>query len=120
MMTSFCFPHPTSTYPKDLLGRDNQMKLDYDIIHWSSSSSGYAPERIKVDNPTDQSSRWQSISKDNDEYLILRLERPAIVNVIHFGKFHRSHVCTVKTFRVELGMAIDDLRPALFGNEERQ
>lgn len=34
------------------------------------------------------------------QYLILKLEKPAILKKIYFGKFHKSHPCNLKDFKI--------------------
>ena len=57
------------------------------------------------DNPSDQSSRWSSETNTPPQYVILKLEKPAIVTKITFGKYERTHSCNLKHFKV-FGMAI--------------
>uniref|UniRef100_A0A8C2YHZ8 Muskelin N-terminal domain-containing protein n=1 Tax=Chinchilla lanigera TaxID=34839 RepID=A0A8C2YHZ8_CHILA len=53
-----------------------------------------------MDKPNDQSSRCSSESSYPPQYLILKLERPAIVQNITFGKYEKMHVCNLKKFKV--------------------
>uniref|UniRef100_A0A8C5P2A1 Muskelin N-terminal domain-containing protein n=1 Tax=Jaculus jaculus TaxID=51337 RepID=A0A8C5P2A1_JACJA len=62
--------------------------LPYARRKWNSFSSW----NILVDKPNDQSSRWSSESNYPPQYLILKLERPAIVQNITFGKYEKTHV----------------------------
>lgn len=41
------------------------------------------------------------------QYLVLKLERPAIVETITFGKYEKTHVCNLKKFKV-FGGPTDD------------
>ena len=34
------------------------------------------------------------------QYLILKLDKPAILRKIHFGKYHKAHPCNLKDFKI--------------------
>ncbi|XP_068526202.1 muskelin isoform X2 [Anas acuta] len=87
--------------------------LGYGLHRWSSFSSSYLPENILVDKPNDQSSRWSSESNYPPQYLILKLERPAIVQSITFGKYEKTHVCNLKKFKVFGGMNEENMTDLL-------
>ncbi|KAM6385179.1 muskelin isoform 9-T12 [Alca torda] len=87
--------------------------LGYTLHRWSSFSSTYLPENILVDKPNDQSSRWSSESNYPPQYLILKLERPAIVQSITFGKYEKTHVCNLKKFKVFGGMNEENMTDLL-------
>ena len=38
------------------------------------------------------------------QFLVLRLQQPAIVSSILFGKYEKSHACNLRKFRVHGGM----------------
>lgn len=57
-----------------------------------------------VNRPSDQSSRWSSDSNNPPQFLTLKLERPAIVKTITFGKYEKTHVCNLKKFKVFGGL----------------
>uniref|UniRef100_A0A182PSZ4 F5/8 type C domain-containing protein n=1 Tax=Anopheles epiroticus TaxID=199890 RepID=A0A182PSZ4_9DIPT len=82
-------------------------KLDYDIYKYSSYSSSYLPENIREDNPSNQTSRWSSNTNTPPQYLILKLERPAIVTKIKFGKYEKTHVCNLRKFKILGGLEED-------------
>ncbi|XP_052287065.1 muskelin-like isoform X2 [Dreissena polymorpha] len=63
---------------------------------------------IYLDKPSDQSSRWSSDSNHPPQFLVLKLEQPAIVGSITFGKYEKTHVCNLKKFKVFCGLS-DDL-----------
>ncbi|XP_009958218.1 PREDICTED: muskelin-like, partial [Leptosomus discolor] len=46
-------------------------------------------------------------------YLILKLERPAIVQSITFGKYEKTHVCNLKKFKVFGGMNEENMTDLL-------
>ncbi|XP_058830933.1 muskelin isoform X1 [Topomyia yanbarensis] len=79
-------------------------KLEYDIYKYSSYSSSYLPENIREDNPTNQTSRWSSNTNSPPQFLILKLERPAIVTKIKFGKYEKTHVCNLRKFKILGGL----------------
>ena len=62
-----------------------------------------------TDRPGDQFSRWSSESTNPDQFLILKLNKPAIVEKIIFGKFEKTHVCNVKKFKVFGGLQPDQV-----------
>ena len=47
------------------------------------------------------------------QYLILKLERPAIVQSITFGKYEKTHVCNLKKFKVFGGMSEENMTELL-------
>ncbi|XP_014398356.1 PREDICTED: muskelin isoform X5 [Myotis brandtii] len=74
------------------------------------------PSRLRnilVDKPNDQSSRWSSESNYPPQYLVLKLERPAIVQNITFGKYEKTHVCNLKKFKVFGGMNEENMTELL-------
>ncbi|XP_064106746.1 muskelin-like [Macrobrachium nipponense] len=83
--------------------------LKYSIHKYSTFSANFVPENILEDKPTDQSSRWSSDSNNPPQYLILKLEHPAVVKTITFGKYEKTHVCNVKKFRVYGGLSDDNM-----------
>lgn len=74
--------------------------LDYDIFEYSSQTRNHDAENIKIDDPTDSTSRWSSVSNDDGQYLILKLKKKAIVTGIYFGKFQKVHVCNIKEMKI--------------------
>jgi len=80
--------------------------LKFSIFRFSSYSSSYVPDNIRINRPSDQSSRWSSDTTDSPQYLVLKLEHLAITQTITFGKFEKSHVCNLKKFKVY--GAVDD------------
>ncbi|XP_068714480.1 muskelin-like isoform X2 [Montipora foliosa] len=78
--------------------------LTYTIHKCSSYSSNYLPTNILVDNPNDQSSRWSSDSNYPPQFLILKLEKPAIAMTVTFGKYEKTHVCNLKKFKIYGGL----------------
>lgn len=103
-----------SNGPDILLGRNVLAQhvqhfevLPYTIHSWSSHSSQYHPVNITDNKPTEQASRWSSDSNNRFQYLTLKLDRPAVINAITFGKFHKMHVCNLKEFKIYGGMHPD-------------
>ncbi|GFO15470.1 muskelin [Plakobranchus ocellatus] len=64
---------------------------------------------IYVDRPSDQSSRWSSDSNNPPQFLILRLEKPAIVTSVLFGKYEKTHVCNLRKFKIHGGLTEDHM-----------
>ncbi|KAJ1723368.1 hypothetical protein LPJ53_002272 [Coemansia erecta] len=64
--------------------------LPYEVHSWSSHSANFLPNNIIVDRPHDQASRWATVVNNHRQYITLRLERPALVRSIKFGKFYKS------------------------------
>ncbi|KAI8967128.1 Muskelin N-terminus-domain-containing protein [Mycotypha africana] len=87
--------------------------LPYTIFDHSSYSGPYHPGNICINEPNEQSSRWSSNSHDQSQYITIQLEEPTVVCEILFGKFHRSHVCNLKEFKIYGGMDPNDMRELL-------
>ncbi|KAI4496372.1 hypothetical protein M0804_000182 [Polistes exclamans] len=81
--------------------------LEYKIFKYSSYTASYVPENILVDKPSDQTSRWSSDNDHPNQFLTLKLQRPAIVKKITFGKYEKTHVCNIKKFKVHGGLEPD-------------
>lgn len=47
------------------------------------------------------------------QYLILKLQRPSIVETITFGKYEKTHVCNVKKFKVYGGLDTENMMEIL-------
>lgn len=83
---------------------DVDVLLRYEVYKWSSYSANYLPENIVRNEPSKQSSRWSSSSNTPPQFLLLKLQKPAIVRRILFGKYEKNHVCNVKKFEIYGGM----------------
>ncbi|KAM3578390.1 hypothetical protein VKS41_009136 [Umbelopsis sp. WA50703] len=57
-------------------------KLSYTIHDFSSHSASYHPRNIMDCRPWDQSSRWSSGTNNQMQYIILKLDNPAIVRIL--------------------------------------
>lgn len=84
-------------------GRNDLVKVEYTIADYSGHSSNYLPAHIRDDCPNDQGSRWSSLTNDQNQFLLLKLERPALLRTITLGKYFKTHVCNLKEFRVLAG-----------------
>lgn len=93
--------------------RHLQTSLAYEIDSWSTYTANYHPRNIMIDKPTDQSSRWSSGSRDQHQFLLLRFNKPVILQAITFGKYHMPHVCNLKEFRILVGLDPDHLYEVL-------
>ena len=43
------------------------------------------------------------------QYLTLKLQRPAIVQTIKFGKYEKTHVCNLKMFKIYGGLSDENM-----------
>lgn len=68
---------------------------------------------IREDCPSNQVSRWSSNTNTPPQYLTLKLERPAIVKRIKFGKYEKTHVCNLRKFKVMGGLDEEHMMPLL-------
>ncbi|KAJ2602741.1 hypothetical protein H4R99_002594 [Coemansia sp. RSA 1722] len=98
--------------PSMLVNSAQEMRTEYDLlpyeIHsWSSHSANFLPNNILVDRPHDQASRWSTVVNNHRQFITLRLERPALVRSIKFGKFY-------KKFKVFGGMTEDNMVELLY------
>lgn len=82
-------------------------KLKYSVHAWSSFAVNFHPDNIMEDKPQDQNSRWSSETYYPSQYIILKLEKPATVTKMTFGKYQQNHVCNLKKFKV-FGSLNDD------------
>ncbi|XP_014207147.1 muskelin [Copidosoma floridanum] len=83
---------------------DSEKNLEYRVYKCSSFTTPFVPENILVDKPSDQNSRWSTDNDNYPQYMTLKLQEPAIVKRITFGKFEKTHVCNVKKFQVYGGI----------------
>ncbi|KAL0073983.1 Muskelin N-terminus-domain-containing protein [Phycomyces blakesleeanus] len=91
----------------------SQKKIPYTVFDCSSHSGLYYPQNICYNNPEDLSSRWSSGVCNQTQYITLRFDSPAIARTILFGKYHESHVCNLKEFKVYGGMNLEDMTEIL-------
>ncbi|KAF5357318.1 hypothetical protein D9758_005835 [Tetrapyrgos nigripes] len=88
--------------------------LSYSIVDSSSHSGKYSPRNILIDNPADQGSRWStSVQSNSNHWILLRLNNLAVLKTITFGKYHKSHPCTMKEFKVFVGTKPEHLTEVL-------
>jgi muskelin len=64
---------------------------------------------IRENNPSSQTSRWSSNTNSPPQFLTLKLQRPAIVKKIKFGKYEKTHVCNLRKFKVLGGLEEDHM-----------
>eukprot|EP00731_Ephydatia_muelleri_P000998 Em0001g998a len=81
-------------------------RIRYEVHSCSSYCGDYPPTHILVDDPSDSKSRWLSDGNQLPQYLVLKLEVPAIVHSITFGKHERPHPCNLKKVQVFGGMDV--------------
>ncbi|KAL1746418.1 Muskelin N-terminus-domain-containing protein [Schizophyllum fasciatum] len=90
--------------------------LRYNIESSSSHSGNYVAQNILIDNPADQSSRWSGATRagPSKQWIILRLDTPAVLKSITFGKVRLpSHQCNMKEFAVLVGTSLDNMTRVL-------
>jgi len=75
-------------------------KLCYSIHSYSGYSNNYVPQNILEDRPGEEASRWSSDNNNPPQFITVKLDKPAIVTGITFGKFKKTHVCNIKKFKV--------------------
>ncbi|XKL65489.1 hypothetical protein PGB90_008909 [Kerria lacca] len=86
---------------------DNLKVLKYNIHSCSSFLPSFVPENILENNNTDQGCRWTSETNNPPQFVMLKLEKLAIVKFITFGKYEITHVCNLKKFKVYGGMDVN-------------
>ncbi|CAO3593221.1 unnamed protein product [Absidia cylindrospora] len=97
-----------------LTSKASSTSLRYSVYDYSSYSGTYHPNNIYFDTPQDQSSRWSSGSHDGTQFITLRFDQPVVARALLWGKFHRSHVCNVKEFKVFGGMDPNNMSELLY------
>ncbi|KAJ1663246.1 hypothetical protein EV178_005187 [Coemansia sp. RSA 1646] len=96
-----------------------ELRIEYDVLpyevhRWSSHSANFLPQNILCDRPHDQASRWATNINNHRQFITLRLEHPALVRSITFGKYYKTHVCNLKEFKVFGGMTEDNMTELLY------
>ena len=77
--------------------------IKYTVDSWSSYIGIFHPNNIVKDiSDSDQFSKWSVDSKSKSEYVILKLERTSIVQLITFGKYNDP--TSLKEFKIYSGM----------------
>ena len=61
-----------------LIAEKPQVRLSYTVHDFSSYCGTYHPHNIRENKPTDQSSRWSSGTHDQAQFVLLRLDKPAV------------------------------------------
>lgn len=89
--------------------------LQYNIHKCSSYSNDKKPENILVDEPRNHESRWYTDHRDPNQYLILKLDKMAIVETILFGKYLKPHTTDLRKFNVYGGYEEDNMQLLLKG-----
>nr|CAB3263857.1 muskelin-like [Phallusia mammillata] len=102
-------------YSKLAIIMDQDELLNYDVSRWSSFSPNYVPQNILVNKPYQQSSRWSSETNYPPQFLVLKLNEPAIIRSITFGKYEKTHVCNLKKFKILGGLEESNLIELLQG-----
>ncbi|CAO3610091.1 unnamed protein product [Cunninghamella echinulata] len=96
-----------------IISKTQSTPLQFNIYDYSSYSGSYHPNNIYFNTPLDQISRWSSGSHDGTQYITLEFDKPVVASALLWGKFHRSHVCNVKEFKVYGGMDTNNMSELL-------
>ncbi|KAM0676685.1 Muskelin 1 [Binucleata daphniae] len=83
-----------------LNNRNINKLIDYDVSSYSSCQSNFNADSIKIHDPTNGESKWAATSSDQDQYIVLKLKKPALITAITFGKFYKLHINNVKDFKI--------------------
>lgn len=84
--------------------RSFEFKRSYIIIFFLLYYYCALFRNIREDCPSNQVSRWSSNTNTPPQFLTLKLQRPAIVKKIKFGKYEKTHVCNLRKFKVMGGL----------------
>ncbi|KAI0030784.1 Muskelin N-terminus-domain-containing protein [Vararia minispora EC-137] len=89
--------------------------LTFAIAGCSEHSGRYVAENILVNRPHDQTSRWSGLDEDPHikQWLLLRLDKPAVIQSISFGKYHKPHPCNMKEFKIYAGLNANEMTEIL-------
>ncbi|KIK69111.1 hypothetical protein GYMLUDRAFT_35165 [Collybiopsis luxurians FD-317 M1] len=87
----------------------------YSIAGCSSFSNHFYPENIVIDDPSNSKSRWTTGSQrsENGHWIMLALDKLSVLKSITFGKFHSSHPCNMKEFKVYAGLTQENMTEVL-------
>ncbi|XP_064795777.1 muskelin isoform X4 [Oncorhynchus masou masou] len=75
--------------------------------------SGQCPVLSVADMPRLVTTPMTCEQQLSSAYLMLKMERPAIVQSITFGKYEKTHVCNLKKFKVFGGMSEENMTELL-------
>lgn len=53
--------------------------LSYSVHGSSGYSANYRAENVRTNEPTEQASRWSSAANDQNQFLLLKLDRLALL-----------------------------------------
>ena len=82
--------------------------IKYSIDSWSSFFGNFHPNNITKDiSISDQFSKWSVDFKSKNEYIILKLDKTSIVQLITFGKYNDP--TSLKEFKLYSGMTKDNM-----------
>lgn len=89
--------------------------IKYSIDSWSSFFGNFHPNNITKDiSISDQFSKWSVDFKSKNEYIILKLDKTSIVQLITFGKYNDP--TSLKEFKLYSGMTKDNMTEILHSN----
>ncbi|KAF9010759.1 Muskelin N-terminus-domain-containing protein [Cyathus striatus] len=97
----------------ELLSTPPSVPLSYTIARATPHSGNYIPDNIILDKPQDKFSRWSGALEGSNtkQWILLRLDMPAILKTITFGKV--VHPCNMKEFKVYVGLTEDNMTEIL-------
>ncbi|KAF8828701.1 hypothetical protein HHX47_DHR3000327 [Lentinula edodes] len=87
--------------------------IEYTVHDYSSYSTHFYPENILVDDPSNSKSRWTTQQSEAVHWILLRLNKLSVLKSITFGKYHTSHPCNMKEFKVYVGMTPENMTEVL-------
>lgn len=89
--------------------------IKYSIDSWSSFFGNFHPNNITKDiSISDQFSKWSVDFKSKNEYIILKLDKTSIVQLITFGKYNDP--TSLKEFKLYSGMTKENMTEILHSN----
>ncbi|KAE9403924.1 hypothetical protein BT96DRAFT_936129 [Gymnopus androsaceus JB14] len=101
-------------YREQLEAIEQESTNSIQAIHGCSSySTHFYPENILVDDPSDSKNRWTTQQSEASHWILLRLEQLAVLKSITFGKFHTTHPCNMKEFKVYVGLTPENMTEVL-------
>lgn len=77
--------------------------LEYVLDSFSSCFKDYHPKRIIEKEPNNESSRWVTLPTGEEQFVVLRLHKTALITSICFGKYIKPHYGNLKRFKILVG-----------------
>ncbi|KAF9073645.1 Muskelin N-terminus-domain-containing protein [Rhodocollybia butyracea] len=102
--------------PSDLIPsmiKTHAETIGFTVDSCSSYSTHFYPSNILIDDPSDSKSRWTTQNPESQHWILLRLDKLAVLQCITFGKFHNTHPCNMKEFKVYIGLTSENMTEIL-------